>query len=217
MANVREAKKTTIGPKRIPAGTDALSALVRKAATEGDPALVRSIEKHALSVRSPGGRKRTRRASEAVLTAGEAIFFAALGVVDERDVHGLKAEDALGFARVGLGFLAQNKDDAAYAAGQLCSALDDKCAEGWFVRAASAARLGKEAEAIGAYQKVLELAPSHLPAAVDLAELHIRRLQYAEAAKRLDYVLKADPKAETPAGKRAQVLVVSTLMQLEGT
>lgn len=139
------------------------------------------------------------------------------GELDEQKALALTKRDGRRIARHGLSLLAAGDNKGAEACGRIATHADAAHAPGWFVLGCASARLDKPTQAIVAYQQAAKLDPKHLRTQIDLAELYLGSLQYALAAACLDTVRTLDPHARTPSGVRAKVLIVKTLMTLEGT
>lgn len=131
-------------------------------------------------------------------------------------VLGLSAADAEAFLSLGSALLEAGRNEEAMAAAEVATACAPKAPGGWQLWGCALARLGRTGDAVAAFARALALGGDDVQTLTDLAECHIVVFDYAAAAKALERAIKADPQAQTPAGFRAQALLMRTLMKLEG-
>lgn len=146
----------------------------------------------------------------------ELVLAVMRGDLDQRTLLGLSSDEGLQIARHGAFLLEHGDTEAALAAGKLAVAHAPNHALAWHLLGDALALKGKDIEALVALQKARELAPNNPRVHVDLAEVHLARIEYRAAIDCLKQARALDPNGESPAGRRAQVLIVETLVKLEG-
>lgn len=137
------------------------------------------------------------------------------GQLAAADFLGLKPSDAPGFVGFALQMLEQNDLESAASAAELAVASDPRSFQGWMCLGATRARAKQEKSALDAYARAAELNSNDVRLWCDVGELKLALLDYTGAAKALQLAMQQDPKAETPAGRRAQALVAKTFAKLQ--
>ncbi|MCC6808856.1 MAG: hypothetical protein IT381_15625 [Deltaproteobacteria bacterium] len=127
----------------------------------------------------------------------------------------LRPIDAPGFLAFAVELLAENDVDNALAAAELATAADPKSYDAWMALGAARARSKQEAAALHAYAHAAGLRADDVRLWCDVGELKLSLLDYKGAAQALSRAIDLDPKAQTPAGKRAQALVAKAWAKAE--
>jgi Flp pilus assembly protein TadD len=127
---------------------------------------------------------------------------------------GLSGANVPGLCGFAAQLLADDDVEGAEATAELATLLDGKSFPAWMVLGAARARRDDEEGALEAYGHAAEINSSHPRLWCDVGELKLILLDYAGAAKAFSLAIDADPKAATPAGKRAQYLVAKTVAKL---
>ncbi len=123
---------------------------------------------------------------------------------------GLSPAEAPRFARFSAHLLEEGQNEEALAAAEVATALDPKLFDGWLVRACALARSQRVAEALLCYGQAAQVDAKNVRVWTDMAELHLGLLDFASAAECLKKAIDLDPHAETPAGKRAFILIAGS-------
>ena len=129
---------------------------------------------------------------------------------------GLQPESARGFAGFAQQLMAENDLEGAESAAELAVAADPRSFDGWLALGAARALGKKESSALAAYARAAEVEPNNARLWCDVGELKLLLLDYEGAAQALKFALDADPKGETPGGRRAQGLIARTYAKLKG-
>lgn len=137
------------------------------------------------------------------------------GQLAAADFLGLRTTDAPGFVGFALQMLDENDLDSAASAAELATAADPRSFEAWMTLGATRARAKEERTALAAYARAAELNSTDVRLWCDVGELKLLLQDYSGAAKALKLAMDADPKADTPAGRRAQALVAKTYAKLQ--
>lgn len=145
----------------------------------------------------------------------ELIYCVTNGLIPATEALGLSASDGEQFARLGAHHLQHGNLDEALAAGKLAVAAAPKLAIAWHLLGDALAQKRKDVEALVALQQARDLDPKNVRVWVDIAEVHISRIEYAAAIAALKKARELDADGKTPAGRRAQMLIMQTLMTLE--
>jgi tetratricopeptide (TPR) repeat protein len=153
-------------------------------------------------------------AHPSVLALREELVYVIFGVLDPAQVLGLSAADGEHLARYGLNLFASDDFEHARAAAALALAANPDCFEACVLMGCVLARAKEERAALGHYLRAQELRPSQVRPWVDSGELRIGLGEYTQAAADLKRAIELDPRGETPAGRRAQTIVVRTLMSV---
>ncbi|MCC6809672.1 MAG: hypothetical protein IT381_19740 [Deltaproteobacteria bacterium] len=128
----------------------------------------------------------------------------------------LGKNDAARFLRFGHARLAAEDFDGAEAAGRIATTIAPDTAAGWQLLGVAQARARRSSAAIASFAKVTALAPDSVASWLHLAEAQLSVLDFKAAAASLEQAIKRDPKASTPEGLRAQMLVVEILSAHSG-
>src|SRR5262249_19968713 len=119
--------------------------------------------------------------------------------------------DAERFVKFGISALGEADYETAASAATVAIALDDGQLEAWLVLGAARALQNRAAAPVQAYRPALARDERCLRAWVDLAQAYLLALDYAQAAEAVKQAIALDPEAKTPAGLRAQMIVVELL------
>lgn len=145
----------------------------------------------------------------------ELVIWVMRGNISSKEALGLTKQDAVQFVRLGTHHLSHGNLEEAEAAGKLAVAAAPKMALAWHLLGDALAQKRKDTEALVALQQARDLDPKNVRVWVDIAEVHISRIEYAAAIAALKKARELDVDGKTPAGRRAQMLIMQTLMTLE--
>ncbi len=128
----------------------------------------------------------------------------------------VKADDSPKFTGFAATLLSEDDLEGAAAAAELATIADEKNFDAWLTLGAARARAQQEEKALQAYARAAALKPHDVRVWTDVGELKLILLDYAGAAQALKLALQADPKGDTPAGRRAQYLIAKTFAKVKG-
>lgn len=125
------------------------------------------------------------------------------------------SHDAAVFRRLAISLGARDELEDAEQAATLSLQLDDDSAETWALLGSVRARRKRYEEAIAPYLEALRRAPTDIRTWTNLGEVYLVLMDYDKATRALEQAMRLDPKAQHPAGRRARVVVASTIRSLQ--
>jgi cytochrome c-type biogenesis protein CcmH/NrfG len=128
-----------------------------------------------------------------------------------RPKKNVTAADALRLAAM---FLKEKDYEGVAAAAEAATQRDPKSFEAWSLLGMARAKLKLYETAIPPYLKAAELRPDEVTTFTALGELMLGIADFGRSAQALRRACELDPKAETPAGRRARALIGRTIAKL---
>ena len=127
------------------------------------------------------------------------------------EAFGFSATDQAEFVQVARAAYQSNDFAGAADAALVALAINDSDTDAWLLMGLSLAQRRRSSAAREALNQLLKLKPDHLEGWVHLAEVELADMKAEAAAAALKKAIELDPKALTPHGLRAQILVVEAL------
>ena len=126
----------------------------------------------------------------------------------------LHTGDCAKFLRIGAGFFKSGDYAGAERCAFVATTADATSVDAWVLLGAARAKLLNMDDALVAFETAARLRPDDTQRWVDLAECHLAKMSYKNAAAVLRRAMELDPNGEHPAGRRARALVGRTLVNL---